>query len=152
MDAGPLFLLRRGLSTREIVCARGLSPNRRGAAVAEFALILPVLFTILMGTLEACSMIYRMQTLEIAAYEGCRVALIPGVTRGQIDAAINQILNDRRVSNTQITITPANFLTAPARTIVDVTVSAPAAGNSVIAPLFFANRTLTGSCTMMKEF
>lgn len=97
-------------------------------------------------------MIYRVQTLEIAAYEGCRVALIPGVTQGQIHEAINQILRDRRVADAQITISPANYFTAPAQTLVDITVQAPADKNAIIAPLFFARRTLTGSCSMMKEF
>lgn len=120
--------------------------------MVEFALVLPVLATILLGTLETCSMIYRQQTLYIAAYEGCRVALIPKVTRAQVDAAINQILNDRRVTGGQITIVPADFLTAPTQTIVEVRVQAPAAGNSIVASRFFAGRTLTGSCFMMKEF
>ena len=126
--------------------------TRRAAAVVELALLLPVLMTLLMGTLETCSMIYRRQTLYIAAYEGCRVALIPKITRGQVEAAINQILNDRRVRNATITITPSNFTAAPMQTLIEVRVDAPAASNSIVAPLFFANRTLTGQCTMMKEF
>lgn len=126
--------------------------NRRAAAIVEFALVLPVLLVVLLGTLETTSMIYRQQTLSIAAYEGCRVALIPKITRGQVEAAVNQILNDRRLRNATITITPNDFVNAPAQSIVEVRVTATAAGNSIIAPRFFANRTLTGSCFMMKEF
>lgn len=126
--------------------------NRRAVAIVEFACVLPVLLVILLGTLEATSMIYRQQTLSIAAYEGCRVALIPKITRGQVEAAINQILTDRRVKNSQITIIPNDFVNAPIQTIIEVRVTAPAAGNSILAPRFFANKTLTGSCFMMKEF
>jgi len=126
--------------------------NRRAVAIVEFACVLPVLLVILLGTLESTSMIYRQQTLSIAAYEGCRVALIPKITRGQVDAAINQIMTDRRIRNAQITIFPNDFVNAPAQSIIEVRVTAPAAGNSIIAPRFFANRTLTGSCFMMKEF
>jgi len=126
--------------------------NRRAVAIVEFACVLPMLLLILLGTLESTSMIYRQQTISIAAYEGCRVALIPKITRGQVDAAINQIMTDRRIRNAQITIIPNDFVNAPAQTIIEVRVTAPAAGNSIIAPRFFANRSLTGSCFMMKEF
>ena len=126
--------------------------NRRAVAIVEFACVLPLLLLILLGTLESTSMIYRQQTISIAAYEGCRVALIPKITRGQVDAAINQIMTDRRIRNAQITIIPNDFVNAPAQTIIEVRVTAPAAGNSIIAPRFFANRSLTGSCFMMKEF
>ena len=126
--------------------------NRRAVAIVEFACVLPLLLLILLGTLESTSMIYRQQTISIAAYEGCRVALIPKITRGQVDAAINQIMTDRRIRNAQITIIPNDFVNAPAQTIIEVRVTAPAAGNSIIAPRFFANRSVTGSCFMMKEF
>jgi len=126
--------------------------NRRAVAIVEFACVLPLLLLILLGTLESTSMIYRQQTISIAAYEGCRVALIPKITRGQVDAAINQIMTDRRIRNAQITIIPNDFVNAPAQTVIEVRVTAPAAGNSIIAPRFFANRSLTGSCFMMKEF
>jgi Flp pilus assembly protein TadG len=126
--------------------------DRRATAVVELAIVLPVLMVLLMGTLETCSMIYRQQTLCIAAYEGCRVALIPKITRAQVDAAINQILNDRRLRGATITITPSTFTTAAAQTLIEVRIDAPVAANSIVTPRFFVGRTLTGSCTMMKEF
>ncbi|MFN9880550.1 MAG: TadE/TadG family type IV pilus assembly protein [Planctomycetota bacterium] len=126
--------------------------NRAATAVVELALVLPVLMVFLLGTLETCSMIYRQQTLYIAAYEGCRVALIPRITRPQVDAAINTILTNRRVQGATITITPATFTTAPVQTLIEVRVSIPATGNSIVTPRFFTGRTLVGTCTMMKEF
>jgi Flp pilus assembly protein TadG len=120
--------------------------------VVELAMLLPLLMVMLLGTIQVCSVIYRQQTLHIAAFEGCRVALVPRITRAQVDAAINQILTNRRVRNATITITPANFTTAAPRTLITVRVDAPAANNSLVAPGFFAGRTLSGFCTMMKEF
>lgn len=139
-----------GRTTARQIWANG--KQRRATAVVELALVLPLLMVLLLGTLETCSAIYRQQTLHIAAFEGCRVALVPRITRAQVDAAINQILTSRRVRNATITITPANFTTAAPRTLITVRVDAPAAGNTLVTPNFFARRTFSGFCTMMKEF
>ncbi|MCA9065651.1 MAG: pilus assembly protein, partial [Planctomycetaceae bacterium] len=71
--------------------------SRSGAALVEFALVLPLLLLILMGALETCSMLYLKQTLHIAAYEATRVTLVPNTTSAQVNFAAQQILNDRRV-------------------------------------------------------
>ena len=42
--------------------------RRRGAALIEFAVTLPLLVLILFATIEACSMVYLQQSLKIAAY------------------------------------------------------------------------------------
>ena len=43
--------------------------NRRGAAMIEFAVCMPIFFMITMGTIETCHMIYVRQSLKIASYE-----------------------------------------------------------------------------------
>lgn len=126
--------------------------GRRATAVVELAIVLPLLVLLLLGTMETCSVIYRQQTLQIAAYEGCRVALVPRITRAQVDAAINSILTSRRVRNATITIDPTSFTTAAPRTLITVRVDAPAAGNTIVSPQYFTGRALSGFCTMMKEF
>jgi len=45
-----------------------MQQNKRGAAVVEFAILLPVFVLILFGSIEACSMIFLQQSLEMAAY------------------------------------------------------------------------------------
>jgi hypothetical protein len=106
----------------------------------------------LLGTIECCSMIFVTQTLHIAAYEGARVALVPKITASQIDHSIRQILNDRRVKDAKITITPSNFSTAPLMSFITVRVTAPANPNMPVTPLFFNGQELRGECSMMKEY
>lgn len=125
---------------------------RSGAAVTELAITLPVLVLMLMATIECCCMIFVTQTLHIAAYEGTRVALVPKITPAQVDFAIRQILNDRRVQNATITIEPSNFSAAPIQSFIRVRVTAPANSNTLVSPLFFSNQTLRGECSMMKEY
>ena len=49
--------------------------RRHGAAATEFAVCLPVLMLLLLGMLEACTMIFLKQSLAVAAYEGGHTAL-----------------------------------------------------------------------------
>ncbi len=41
-----------------------------GTATVELAFTLPILLTVLMGTIEVCQMMYVRQTATIVAYEG----------------------------------------------------------------------------------
>lgn len=69
--------------------------ERRGIAVVEFAIILPIFVLILLGTIEACTMVFLQQSLEIAAYESSRVTIVPKTTQSDVQAAANSILDPR---------------------------------------------------------
>ena len=51
---------------------------------------LPIIVLLVIGTIEACSMVFLKQSLAIAAYEGARTAIIPGATKAQVEAACNR--------------------------------------------------------------
>ncbi len=129
-----------------------MQQNKRGAAVVEFAIVLPVFLLILIGTIEACSMIFLQQSLEIAAYEGARVAIVPTTTSSDVESAANQILTPRHIQNSSISVTPNDFQSAPYGTFVRVSVSVPCLSNSVIPSSLYGSRTLTGKVEMMKEY
>ena len=116
------------------------------------AVCLPILVLLVLAMIESCTMIFVKQSLTVASYEGIRKAIEPSATTAQVEAACNAVLADRRVKGATITITPTNFQAAARGTYITVSVSAPAAKNSVIPGSFFAGRTLSGSATMMKEF
>lgn len=124
---------------------------RRGAAVVEFALVLPLLVLIVFATIETCGMIYLQQSLKIAAYEGARTALVPQTTAGNVEAAVMQVLKDRRIQNGRVEVSPGNFHQSAQGTFIRVTATAPANSNSLIGAWFYGGRELTGSVEMMKE-
>ncbi|MBL8810391.1 MAG: pilus assembly protein [Planctomycetaceae bacterium] len=126
--------------------------DRSGAAIVEFALVVPLLLVIVMGTIEASTMIYLKQTLHIAAYEAARTALVPKTTVSMVETTARRILDDRRVRDTTITVTPNNFPAAAVSTWITVRVDAPSNSNFAVPLLFFRNKTISGSCTMMKEY
>ncbi len=126
--------------------------SRRGSAVVELAITLPVFVLILFGTIETTTMIFLQQSLEMCAYQGARIALIPSSTSAKVSRACSTILTDRKVNGATVTVSPANYSTAPYGTLIRVQVTAPCNSNSPFSPWFYGGRSLTGEVTLMKEY
>lgn len=107
---------------------------------------------LVLGTIEACSMIFLKQTLSIAAYEGARTAIIPGKTKADVTAACMQVLAERKVTGGTVTVKPSDIPALNPGDYVDVTVSAPCNVNSVVPNKFYRGRTLSAKASMMIEF
>jgi len=126
--------------------------TRRGVAVVELAVCLPVLFVLALATIEVCNCIYVKQSLAITAYEGARVALIVGATEENVRTQCQILLDERRLRGGVIDIAPDNFETAPAGTFIAVEVSMPQAANGILPTRVFAQEFVTHRVEMMKEY
>lgn len=124
---------------------------RFGAAVVEVAVVLPLFVIIIAGTIEACSVIFLQQSLEVAAYEGARVSIVPRSNAGNVEAAASLQLEGRGIQDFSVTVVPSNFSTQPYGTFVRVQVSAPCNTNSLLFSTIYRSRTLTAEVEMMLE-
>ncbi|HEX5472420.1 MAG TPA: TadE family protein [Lacipirellulaceae bacterium] len=124
----------------------------RGVAAAELAVCLPIVVLLVLATIESCSAIFLKQSLTVAAYEGVRTAIENGAKSSDVQSVCNQILADRRVKGTSITVNPSNIAALNPGDYVNVTVTAPCGPNSPVPPVFFRGRTLTTTASMMIEF
>ncbi len=127
------------------------SVHRQGAAALEFAVCLPMLLLITFGIIETCDAIFLKQSLILAAQEGTRVAVVPGATTANVRFQTELILRARGVQEESITITPANFQTAPFGSMITVNVVARIDQNSSSYLGLMTGRRISGSCTMMME-
>lgn len=125
---------------------------RRGIAAVEFAVCLPMILMLLMGTIEACSMIYLKQTLSVSAYEGIRAAILPDATTSSVMDRANAVLTSRGVRDGTVTISPADFQSQPPEAWITIHVTAAGGSNAVITGWYFDTQTISASATMMKEF
>lgn len=123
----------------------------RGVAAAELAVCLPVVVLIVLATIEACSALFLKQSLTVAAYEGVRTALAERTIPGSVQATCNQILQDRKIQNATVTISPNNLASLQPGDFIDITVSAPCNSNSVVPAAFYRGRTLSATASMMVE-
>jgi Flp pilus assembly protein TadG len=83
--------------------------SRKGIATVEFAVILPILLTLVLGSIEVCQRLFIRQSATIAAYEGIRLAARKTSTPAEVIARCNQLLSDRRITGAQINLTPSDF-------------------------------------------
>lgn len=70
-----------------------LASDRRGATIIEFAMILPALCLILLGTFELGYRMYVASVVQGALHEAARMATVGGVTTTQIDTRVKQRLH-----------------------------------------------------------
>lgn len=125
--------------------------ERRGVAVAELAVCLPLLVLLCFGTIEASGMFFLKQSLSIASYEAARVSLIPEITTDDAKYQAELILANRRVVDFSVTVTP-DVESAAVGDFIAVTTSAPCDSNSIIGSFFFGGRQLESTVAMRKEY
>lgn len=132
--------------------SRTSDDRRSGVAASELAVCLPVLMIVVIGMLEACTMIFLKQSLTIAAYEGARKAIGQNATNTAVLNTVNQILSDRRVKAPSITLSPSDVSTALPGTYIAVRIAAPCNSNNVVSGWFFRGKQMQAEVQMMKEF
>lgn len=124
--------------------------ERRGTAVVEFAVCLPVLLILVLGSIECTSMIFLSQSLNVVAYEGVRTAVKPGSTTADTLARCQEVIDERNLVDCVVAFDPANIDDLPSGTLVTITTTAPSQANSAIGLRFFSG-SLDAQAFMVKE-
>ncbi len=139
--------MRRILSNRRPGMRRR---QRRGAAVVEMAVVMPLLITLLFGIMEFGHRFMVYQTLIQAAREGCRVAVLQGSTDADIRARVGSYMTAAGLPNYTVTLTRATQAD-PTET---VRVSVNKADVTLLGTFFGASMTqgqMGSTCSMRKE-
>ena len=82
--------------------------NQRGAVAAEFALLLPVLLTLLFGIIEFGMIMYGREIVTNATREGARAGITQGppkLTAGAITTISNNYLLNTGINPAHVTFT-----------------------------------------------
>lgn len=133
--------------SRRIMPAKG----RRGGALVEFAVCLPVIMVLLLGSMEATSAIFVKQALATSAYEGVREATKTGANSADAIASAERVLAARGIRGATVRVTPAEVYGIPRGSNVVIEVSASYAANSPFFGNVIADRTTTVRTVMSKE-
>ena len=123
----------------------------QGVAAVEFAVCLPLLVLLIFGSIEASSMIFLKQTLNVAAYEATRDAIRDGQSNSDAALRAEQILQARKVIGFAIDFPNGEALDANRGDEIAVEVSAPSGANSPLVGQFISDRTLTARVVMIKQ-
>jgi Flp pilus assembly protein TadG len=71
--------------------------RRRGAALVEFAVCLPVIMILILGSMEATSAVFVRQALTTSAYEGIREAIRIDSTASTALSRAQSVLTARQI-------------------------------------------------------
>lgn len=128
--------------------------SRRGAAVVEAAMCVPIAMILLFGTVELTRGIHLRQSMSVAAYEGGRAVTMPGASSDSVRDSIGQVMTDRGITEYTVTLTPDDVATTGRGELVTVSVAVPARSNAIVPLEYFTGRTANLNCsvTVMKEF
>jgi Flp pilus assembly protein TadG len=139
--------------TTRAAAARSGRPRRRGAAIAEFAVVVPILILLVFGMLEFSRVMMVQEILVNAAREGCRKATLPGSTSDNVNTVVSTYLTNSGISGApNPTINPTDPSTANAGDPITVTVSVPFNNVSWLpVPMFLGGKTLSATVVMAKE-
>lgn len=146
--------IQLNFSTKKIMKPKKRLRNgrrRRGAAIVEFTVCLPVIIIIVFGAIEAASLLFLRQALIQSAYEGAKVAIQANAENSDVLAAAESVAAGRRLSDMSVTLEPSDVSAVPAGEIIRVTISAPGDSNSLIQFGPFKNRTVSARAVMVKE-
>jgi Flp pilus assembly protein TadG len=129
--------------------------SRRGASAVEMAFIAPVFLSLTMGIIESSRLGMVAQMLTTAAREGCRVAVIQGMTEADVQNRIDAVLNGSGISVGTVTPTcpsPYTWTSAPSGTPITVSMSVPFSRVSWLpTPFFLSGAQVSCSATMSSE-
>lgn len=128
--------------------------GRRGNAVIEAALVLPVLLLLGFGMVEFGHLFYVKNNLQGAARDGVRKAILDGATNSSVNTAIAEAMSVYGLSKSGYTVTtnPANVSQAAAGTNITVTVQCNW-GKVGVRPmgLIAENKVIKAVAVMRKE-
>jgi Flp pilus assembly protein TadG len=127
-------------------------PRKRGLAVVEMALVLPLLFLLLFGLIEYGWLFFKYQQIAGAARHGCRIGVAQGKDSAAVTAAVDDLMTKAKLTGLYTTvITPGEVLTAIPGSTVTVRVSVPYADIELTGFPLPLPTDLVGETSMVKE-
>lgn len=143
---------------------RRSNTNRKGAAVVEMAIVLPIFVLVSLGIIEFGRAMMVSQLVTNSAREGARLAMLTGSTNIEVEQAVKNFLvaaADVESSDVSVTITVTPALGNPSAgnevanasigDLCAVEVHIPFSEVEYIASTYLTGKTLKGYCAMRHE-
>jgi Flp pilus assembly protein TadG len=86
--------------------------RRRGNAVIEAALVLPILLALAFGTVEFGHFFFCKHTMQGAARDGARVAILSGSTNSSVTTAVGNTMTSAGFTSGEYAVTITNATTS----------------------------------------
>lgn len=126
--------------------------DRRGAALAEFAIVAPVFFLFVLGIVEFGRAMMVQTLLTNAAQLGARAGALDGAQASDVTSTVNNYLANAGISGATSTPSPNPPSSANPGTDIKVTVTVPYKSVSLLStPRFLGSTTLSATALVQRE-
>jgi Flp pilus assembly protein TadG len=112
-------------------------------------MVVPVFFVIFLALFEFARVDVIRHSIQTAAYEGARDAIVPNANAERARTVALENLNAIMAIHGDVTVNPA--VITPQTPEVTVTVDVPLDDNAWVVPMFFQGKRLTTSVTLSRE-
>jgi Flp pilus assembly protein TadG len=124
--------------------------GRRGAAVVEFAIVVPLFLLLVFSMFEFGRVIMVQQVLTNAAREGARRAILEDATPDEIEFLVENYLARSSVPGASVSVTPVPLTGVAFSEPVTVTVTVPMDQVGWIATPWFTRGILLSATAVMR--
>lgn len=125
--------------------------SRRATATVETALVLPVLVSLVFGSIEAANGIHLRQLLGGVAYDVARIATTDGGSEAEARVRGLEMLAGAGIKDAVITVSPSPAESVARGKDVTITVSAPLKSNMIAGSTWFTMPTVDYRVVMVKQ-
>lgn len=126
--------------------------RRPGAAAAEFAVVAPIIFMVVIAMFELGRSMSIQQTLTNAAREGAREAILPTATTSSVDQVVAGYVAASLANGATAVTTPTDPSTADPGDLITVTVTTDQTPMTRYGMRWFgAEYQMSSTATMRKE-
>ena len=123
--------------------------KRKGVAVVEFAVCLPLLILLVIGAIDIGRALMVQHSLVEAARAGCRLYAVPQeLTEDDANAMIKKVMADANLDGYSVEFDPHPSADIEHLMPVRVSVSVPFREVSWLSSSFLSGKTLVATCTM----
>lgn len=123
--------------------------SRKGAAVVEFAIVVPIALVIVFAGMEFAGLFIIRNTVHNAAYEAARAAIIPGAKSEDARSQAESVMAALGVRNLTVVVDPPMISNDTRNVTVEVAV--PWSENAIMLPMFTGGVTIRSRITMRTE-
>lgn len=123
--------------------------HKRGAALVEFAMVMPILMMFFYGMIELSRVLLLQHTVDTASYEGARFAIVPGATSQDAVDCASKLLATGKLKSAKITVTPT--VITEDTPVITVLVEVPIRENAWMTPFWFKKGSVKSEVTLITE-
>ena len=124
--------------------------RRKGATTVEFALVIPVLITMLFICFEFTRLCMMTNLAQDAAYEAARYAMVEGATAQDAKDRANHVLARLGTQNATVIVNNDEELSDQTASVT-VRVTVPMADNSFVLSHFTTDHVITAEISLTAE-